>query len=148
MSADTTPGLEAEQWKCGNELLPYHPQASHVHPEYREGGNHCYAAFQAGRRAPATAQGPTDAELIAFQEEEQYGLYCDPDDFVDIARAVLARWGTPAASGEPVARKPLSADAVRQVLADAGYDRGVSQGQRAAFINGLRHGEVAHGIKP
>ena len=44
-------------------------------------------------------------------------------------------------------RKPLAADAVRRVVADAGYDRGVSHAQRASFINGLRHGEAVHGIK-
>ena len=31
-------------WKCGNEYLPYHPQASHVPPDYRDGWNACYRA--------------------------------------------------------------------------------------------------------
>lgn len=44
---------------------------------------------------------PTDAELIAFATEEQFLLFCDPDEFTDIARAVLAKWGTPAGAGEP-----------------------------------------------
>ncbi|MDA8522024.1 hypothetical protein [Acidovorax sp. NCPPB 4044] len=93
-------------------------------------------------------QEPSDAE-IAETSLEFVGMEPLSDfDYVAFARAVLARWGAPAASGEPVARKPLSADAVRQALADAGYDRGVSHAQRADFINGLRHGEVAHGIKP
>lgn len=39
---------------------------------------------------------PTDAELIAFATEEQFLLFCDPDEFTDIAHAVLAKWGTPA----------------------------------------------------
>ncbi|WP_313329446.1 hypothetical protein [Comamonas sp.] len=30
------------QWKCGNEYLPYHPDASHVDPAYRDGWNDCY----------------------------------------------------------------------------------------------------------
>lgn len=46
---------------------------------------------------------PTDAELIAFATEEQFLLFCDPDEFTDIARAVLAKWGTPAGAGEVVA---------------------------------------------
>jgi hypothetical protein len=29
-------------WKCGNEFLPFHPQASHVPPDYRDGWNRCY----------------------------------------------------------------------------------------------------------
>ncbi len=32
------------QWKCGNEYLPYHPDASHVDPAYRDGWNDCYRA--------------------------------------------------------------------------------------------------------
>ncbi|MBB6578979.1 putative membrane protein [Comamonas odontotermitis] len=32
------------QWKCGNEYLPYHPDASHVDPSYRDGWNDCYLA--------------------------------------------------------------------------------------------------------
>ena len=43
---------------------------------------------------------PTDAELIAFATEEQFLLFCDPDEFTDIARAVLAKWGTPAGAGD------------------------------------------------
>jgi hypothetical protein len=31
-----------QQWKCGDEFLPFHPQASHVPPEYRDGWNRCY----------------------------------------------------------------------------------------------------------
>lgn len=31
-----------QQWKCGDEFLPFHPQASHVPAEYRDGWNRCY----------------------------------------------------------------------------------------------------------
>ncbi len=31
-------------WKVGNEFLPYHPSASHVSPEHRDGWNYCYLA--------------------------------------------------------------------------------------------------------
>lgn len=44
------------QWKCGDEFAPYHPDASHVSPEYRDGWNACYAAAQR-----AAAQGGRDA---------------------------------------------------------------------------------------
>lgn len=49
---------------------------------------------------------PTDAELVAFATEEQFLLFCDPDEFIDIARALFAKWGQPqaGAGGEPVAR--------------------------------------------
>ena len=36
-----------QQWKTGNEFLPYHPSASHVSPEYRDGWNAAYMAAQA-----------------------------------------------------------------------------------------------------
>lgn len=47
---------------------------------------------------------PTDAELLAFATEEQFLLFCDPDEFTDIARSVLAKWGTSAGAGEPAGR--------------------------------------------
>lgn len=31
-----------QEWKCGDEFLPFHPQASHVPPDYRDGWNRCY----------------------------------------------------------------------------------------------------------
>ena len=39
---------------------------------------------------------PTDPELEAFATEEQFLLFCDVDEFTQIARAVLAKWGAPA----------------------------------------------------
>lgn len=40
-------------WKVGNEFLPYHPSASHVRPDYRDGWNDCYkvAAASIGQEA-------------------------------------------------------------------------------------------------
>lgn len=68
---------------------------------------------------------PTDKQLEDFAVEEQFLLFCDADEFTQIARAVLAKWGTPpAVAGEPVAwmgtydktdlyyRKPPQADVV------------------------------------
>lgn len=37
---------------------------------------------------------PTDKELEAFAIEEEFLLFCDVDEFTQIARAVLAKWGT------------------------------------------------------
>lgn len=39
MSTEPKPG---QQWKSGDELLPFHPKASHVSPEYRDGWNACF----------------------------------------------------------------------------------------------------------
>ncbi len=33
----------SDQWKCGNEFLPYHRSASHVNPDHRDGWNACFA---------------------------------------------------------------------------------------------------------
>lgn len=39
-------------WKFGNEYRPFHPQASHVRPDYRDGWNDCFKAANAS--APPT----------------------------------------------------------------------------------------------
>ena len=53
-----------------------------------------------------------------------------------------------AQAAEPVAREPLTPERVKEIVRGAGYDQcGIPDTERAAFINGLRHGEQAHGIK-
>lgn len=37
---------------------------------------------------------PTYNELVSFATEEEFLLFCDEDDFVQIARAALAKWGS------------------------------------------------------
>ena|SRR5690625_2959970 len=39
--------------------------------------------------------GPTDDELIAWAGEEQFFLFCDRDEFLQIARAVMQRYAAP-----------------------------------------------------
>jgi hypothetical protein len=36
---------------------------------------------------------PSDEELIRFAVEEQFLLFCDEDSFIQIARAVLQKYG-------------------------------------------------------
>ena len=46
---------------------------------------------------------PTDKQLEDFAVEEQFLLFCDEDEFTQIARAVLAKWGvqpSPASQGD------------------------------------------------
>jgi hypothetical protein len=50
-----------------------------------------------------------------------------------------------AETDELEARKPLPPARVDELMAEAGYLRASAE-SRADFINGLRHGEVAHGI--
>ena len=56
--------------------------------------------------------------------------------------------GIPLVRQQPVARVPLTPERVKEIVRGAGYDQcGIPDTERAAFINGLRHGEQAHGIK-
>ena len=44
-------------------------------------------------------------------------------------------------------REPLTPERVKEIVRGAGYDQcGIPDTEREAFINGLRHGEHAHGI--
>lgn len=49
---------------------------------------------------------PSDEELIAWATEEEFFLFCDEDEFLQIARALLARYGAPVAAQEPVGYLP------------------------------------------
>src|SRR5690625_4630196 len=46
------------------------------------------AALQAARTEAVQGE-PTDAELLAFAGEENFFLFCDEDEFLQIARAVI-----------------------------------------------------------
>ena len=95
---------------------------------------------------------PTDKQLEDFAVEEQFLLFCDADEFTQIARAVLAKWGT-----QPVAREPLSDEEVDSLckvgfvyVIDGKVTRTPTQYRdelKAAQRYGLRKGEHAHGIK-
>jgi len=50
---DPDPG---QKWKCGDEFLPFHPQASHVPADYRDGWNRCYWMAVAGGFSPTVGQ--------------------------------------------------------------------------------------------
>jgi len=134
---------------------------------------------------------PTDAEIVELMRDGNNCRYNDEADHVEFARAVLAKWGTPAPVGvgevaeryrnaiasacegwtmpdglrkhletalwspptpqptQPQAGAvPLTPERVKEIVRGAGYDQcGIPDTERAAFINGLRHGEQAHGIK-
>ncbi len=45
-------------------------------------------------------------------------------------------------------REPLTPERVKEIVRGAGYDQcGIPDTERAAFINGLRHGEREHGVR-
>ena len=135
---------------------------------------------------------PTDAEILALNAGEihfsesptkypEYGhgtqYHAGAPGVLSFARAVLAKWGTPAVAGEPVAwmgvhdntdlyyRKPPQADVVplyttpQPTQAQAGAapltdemqrqmkERCDSYEMRGAFADGWLSAEAAHGIK-
>ena len=45
---------------------------------------------------------PTDAEIVELMRDGNNCRYNDEADHIDFARAVLAKWGQPAHSGEPL----------------------------------------------
>ena len=58
------------------------------------------------------------------------------------------KWTALYTAPQPVAREQLTRERVKEIVRGAGYDQcGIPDTERAAFINGLRHGEQAHGIK-
>lgn len=66
-------------WKSGDELLPYHPSASHCAPYYRDGWNHCYAASQ-------SAQALKDRTVRAMLTH--YEKWGDTEGFGQMVQAV------------------------------------------------------------
>ena len=67
----------------------------------------------------------------------------------ETSEEIVALYTTPQPTQtQPVAREPLTPDRVKEIVRGAGYDQcGIPGTEREAFINGLRHGEQAHGIK-
>lgn len=93
----------ATEWKVGNEFAPYHPQASHVSPDYRDGWNACYRAALAS----APPREPTGAMLEAGARMSMEASVCSfPRDVArHVYKAMLDEWAksAPPASAEPVA---------------------------------------------
>ena len=78
-------------------------------------------------------------------------LFCDREDVVadgTIGFGACPQFEAAFSAAQPVAREPLTPERVKEIVRGAGYDQcGIPDTERAAFINGLRHGEHVHGIK-
>lgn len=70
------PESEPTRWKVGNELAPYHPDASHVEPGYRDGWNACYRAMRESEPTEAQIEchGLDTPERVCFYEQDFYVL--------------------------------------------------------------------------
>ncbi|MEN5181728.1 hypothetical protein ABE501_18355 [Comamonas testosteroni] len=65
------------------------------------------------RAKKLTATEPSDKELMEFAVEEEFILFCSEDEFIDIARAVLHRFGNKAGQAQAeVQAEPVSSDPV------------------------------------
>lgn len=101
-------------------------------------------AILAKLAAPPTAARVPAGEPLAWINEDElpkgypYDLMFEHSK-VDGVR-LFPVFGPPAA-----ARVPLTREAVRKIMSENGYDMASPQ-ERSDFINGLRHGEHAHGI--
>lgn len=82
----------------------------------------------------------TDKELRELHEEEQFGLFCDGDDFVDISRFVIAKFKYQNRTKPAPARKPMTDEEI-----DAGF-RYDDVGYMNGFFEGVRFAEKHHGI--
>ena len=101
-------------------------------------------------RAPAPAPAPTDADIIALADETRTGEpgregYILPISF---ARAVLAKWGTPAPVSQPVAAPsgPLTDSQIADIYFEA-LGQHLREQDRKMVMRFARAIEQAHGIK-
>jgi truncated hemoglobin YjbI len=74
-----TEHTEPERWKSGNEFLPFHRQASHIDPSYRDGWNACFAEAQKAIDEAVKAERKRCARIVRYQgtretNTAQYGV--------------------------------------------------------------------------
>ena len=82
-------------------------------------------------------------EAVAWAFKYDDGMWHDPST-TEHSSGMRPLFAAP----QPVAREQLTPERVKEIVRGAGYDQcGIPDTERAAFINGLRHGEQAHGIK-
>lgn len=81
-----------------------------------------------------------EQEPFAYQEFTETGEW-----FLSYSRNLGARQNPLFLAGCAQQYKPLTAKEVRGLCDSAGYDTATPE-ERADFINGIRHGELAHGI--
>ena len=106
------------------------------------GGIFCYArAVLAKWGQPAQAAEPVAVVVPCYTPSGKRVALCSAKQDLPIGTKLYT-------APQPVAREQLTPERVKEIVRGAGYDQcGIPDTERAAFINGLRHGEHAHGIK-
>lgn len=136
----TTPEREnpAQKWKFGDEYLPFHPQASHVNPDYRDGWNRAYWAAQTAKAAPegVSEHIPDAGKMI---QPLAVGVKPDPDRWCNAAMSPetegrLSAWLTNGAALHPLTINLVVrfARAMAAKLAAAEIKYGYSDGWKSA----------------
>lgn len=139
-----------DQFKAGNEFLPYHPQASHVDPQYRDGWNHCYllataevASLEARLEQVGQAARDNRSRRVLELEAEVEALRKAATDaraaaLAEAARLVPTNWIDPLLTGPDAVIGNGTADG-RQIEA---LLRGIQDRIRAlgATARGTSHG--------
>ena len=152
--------LEAARFTYASEFAPTSdgdPDVSSIHANIRALKAQLAQCFVAADMATAAAHGFRDgvASVSAGSEPVARLVIGKTKGGVSLTHMVV-----PAAyqlqegmyalytAPRPVAREPLTPERVKEIVRGAGYDQcGIPDTERAAFINGLRHGEREHGIK-
>ena len=163
MATDKTPTpeeLEALARKHG--ATSYRNRADTQHPAYgftEDGLRSLLADVLAKRGQPAGATEEVENlrkalvyAAFALHGTPQYmlaqGITLIDGDTVRVSRDGWTVEASDNPHPQPVARVQLTPERVKEIVRGAGYDqRGIPDTERSAFINGLRHGEQAHGIK-
>ena len=111
----------------------------------------CAVLAKWGQPVVAGDVGRADAVNLARNALTQYDCAITKKGVRVLAEAVLSMDSaltTPQPTQAQAGAVPLTPERVKEIVRGAGYDQcGIPDTERAAFINGLRHGERAHGIK-
>jgi hypothetical protein len=87
-------------------------------------------------------------EVVGFMSPEQLELIKDPEDesghYIPLRKTAAGKF-VMALYAAPKALAPLSREAVKALVSEADYFHASAQ-SKEDFINGIRHGEKAHGI--
>ena len=134
--------------KAGDTRLALHTAIEQAHlPAQPESEPVAQLRYQ--RNRPGHENDMPDVVSCNWLPDGIYSVYTNPQpaQTVSINNCLWARNGNQPCSGtQPAQPQPLTEDQVSQMVQLAGYDAASPQ-ELADFINGIRHGEAAHGIK-
>lgn len=134
---------EFEAWASSqNWIIDRDSFGDYRHSTARDG----WEAWQAARRAQHSTAEPV-AWIVYIPSEANQRIYDSQDDagYIDDLTNHEDAEVTPLFAAPQQA--PLTAEQVRAVVKEAGFDcPNATYAEQAAFINGLRHAEAAHGI--